>query len=395
MLTKQYYGLPFRRLCAIVIFSAITPSVLLMAPAIASQLAIENGLGPAEIGRYFFIELAAMSLAVLPGFYWQTRVDWRKVALVSVALFLAANVASVFVASYQVLLVLRFLSALGGGTLMVLSLSSAATSSDPDRVYGFWLVGQLLLGAVGLYVMPLLFGAFGLKALYITLVVFVLLSVPFALSFEAGPPQARPSASIGGGAGAGRLRQGLGLVAIFTLYIGISSVWTFVGMVATKIGLDPATAGSILAAATLCGIPTAVLTTVLGQRWPRRVLILAGYAAATLAILMLTGLSGVVMFTAAALLFKMAWTFIVPYILASMAEIDGQGRLMGVVNLMIGAGLAFGPGFAGAALEKGVSLSGMLAGCAATVVGSYLMLALAIRPSSRTQFLGSSAPLAS
>lgn len=68
------------RLAAIVLFAAITPTILMTAPAVAAQLASEWQLSPARIGDLFSVELGAMSLATLPAWWWLKRVDWRAAA---------------------------------------------------------------------------------------------------------------------------------------------------------------------------------------------------------------------------------------------------------------------------------------------------------------------------
>ena len=53
-------------LVALVVFAAITPLLLLVAPAVAGQLATQLGLSASQIGTYFFVELGAFSLATVP-----------------------------------------------------------------------------------------------------------------------------------------------------------------------------------------------------------------------------------------------------------------------------------------------------------------------------------------
>ncbi|MED5158362.1 MFS transporter, partial [Pseudomonas aeruginosa] len=121
-------------LAAIVVFAAITPTILMTAPAVAAQLAAQWQLSPARVGDLFSVELGAMSLATLPAFHWLKRVDWRHAALLAGLLFIAANLASALAGSYPLLLALRFCSALAGGSLMILCLSSAASTATPSRV---------------------------------------------------------------------------------------------------------------------------------------------------------------------------------------------------------------------------------------------------------------------
>ena len=169
------------------LFAAIVPCVLMAAPAIATQYALQLGLGPAQIGQLFSAELAAMSLATLPAYLWQPRLDWRRVARAAALLFIVANLASAWASAFHPLMALRVASALAGGTLMVLCIASAAQSRDRDRVYGLWVMGQLVLGAAGLWLLPPLFARFGLQALYLGLALLMLLCLPLAGSFRAWP----------------------------------------------------------------------------------------------------------------------------------------------------------------------------------------------------------------
>ncbi|MCO2013392.1 MFS transporter [Pseudomonas aeruginosa] len=56
-------------LAAIVVFAAITPTILMTAPAVAAQLATQWQLSPARVGDLFSVELGAMSLATLPALF--------------------------------------------------------------------------------------------------------------------------------------------------------------------------------------------------------------------------------------------------------------------------------------------------------------------------------------
>ncbi|TEV53340.1 MFS transporter, partial [Burkholderia cepacia] len=168
-------------LVALVVFAAITPLLLLVAPAVAGQLATQLGLSASQIGTYFFVELGAFSLATVPSYLWLGRIDARRVAAFAIALFGAGNLlTALWMPGFVALLALRAVTALGGGSLMVLCMTSAATSENSDRVYGLWVVGQLIAGAIGLFVLPHVFAAFGLRALYVALAGLALLAAPLS-----------------------------------------------------------------------------------------------------------------------------------------------------------------------------------------------------------------------
>ncbi|MGC5703297.1 MFS transporter [Pseudomonas sp. NFXW11] len=374
--TPQLAQQPLGLLAAIVLFAAITPAVLLMAPAIAEQLASQWQLSPAQIGDLFSAELGAMSLATLPAIWWLKHLDWRRAALSSALLFITANLLSMLADTYPLLLLARFCSALAGGSLIIICLASAAASPTPSRAYGFWVMGQLVLGGIGLSLLPMLFARFGLGACYLILALLMLLCLPLVRRFPSGAAQGSNQA--GKAPPIAWTKAGLGILGILTFYISLSGVWTFIGSIGSQAGLSPQSNGEILAVATLMGIVGALCATLFGDRLPRPLLLLLGYGLMATSVLLLLGQPQLARFALAALVFKFTWTFILPLILARMAEMDRSGRLMNASNLVISAGLAIGPGIAGRLIESSGGFQGLLLGASAITLLS-LLLVLACR----------------
>ncbi|WAG76916.1 MFS transporter [Metapseudomonas furukawaii] len=359
-------------LAAIVLFAAITPAVLMTAPALAAQLASQWQLSPGQIGDLFSAELGAMSLATLPAIWWLKRVNWRLAALLAGALFVTGNLASAWAEGYTTLVILRFLTALAGGSLMILCLSSAATTDNPSRVYGLWVMGQLVLGAIGLALLPKLFASQGLASGYLLLAALGLLVLPLARAFPSGaqsPAQARSEDY-----GAPPLRVGLGILGLLGFYIALSGVWTFIGAMGESAGLDAQANGNVLAIATLMGILGAVIAVVIGERLPRVPSLWLGFGLMALSTLLLLGQPQLARFAIAALVFKFTWTYVLPFILACLADLDPSGRLMNLSNLVIGGGLALGPALAGRLIERQGGFDGLLLAAAAITLLSLLAL---------------------
>lgn len=375
--TSQITRQPLGLLAAIVLFAAITPAVLLMAPAIAAQLASQWQLSPTQIGDLFSAELGAMSLATLPAIWWLKHVDWRRAALCSALLFIVANLLSMLAHDYSLLLIARFCSALAGGSLMIICLASAAASPRPSRTYGFWVMGQLVLGAIGLSLLPMLFERYGLGACYLLMALLMGLCLPLARCFPAGAPHRADNAAAAPAISRGKAV--LGILGILTFYISLSGVWTFIGAIGSQSGLSAQASGDILAIATLMGIVGALCATLCGDRLPRSILLLLGYGLMAASVLLLLGQPQLARFALAALAFKFTWTFILPLILARMAQMDRSGRLMNASNLVISAGLAIGPTLAGRLIESSGGFQQLLwAGAAITLVS--LALVLGCRP---------------
>ncbi|MEY1593613.1 MFS transporter [Burkholderia sp. Bmkn7] len=364
-------------LVAIVVFAAITPLLLLVAPAVAGQLATQLGLSASQIGTYFFVELGAFSLATVPSYLWLGRIDARRVAAFAIALFGAGNLlTALWMPGFVALLALRAVTALGGGSLMVLCMTSAATSENSDRVYGLWVVGQLIAGALGLFVLPHVFAAFGLRALYVALAGLALLAAPLSRGFPSSLGARTAPAQHARGAAA-RTPQGsivLAIGAVLTFYLAIGSVWTFASRAAAEAGLDPQSTGNVLAIASVMGIAGAALASCAGGRLARRAMLTAGYALLAASLVALAVMRQAGGYSAAIFAFKFAWTFVLPFILATVAQIDTSGRLVATLNFVIGAGLAAGPLLAGLMLDAGGTMHALFTAATAVAIVSFAAL---------------------
>lgn len=346
-----------RLLAAIVIFAAIAPGILMTAPAVAAQLASEWQLKPGQIGWLFSAELGAMSLATLPAWWWMSRLDWRRVALTAGVVFLAANLAS-----------------LAGGTLMILCISCAAGTPNPSRVYAFWVLGQLLLGMLGLLALPGLFATFGLKVVYLILAAIMLCCLPLVSAF---PPRFQPLSVSRQQPSTALWRQALAVLAVLTFYISLSAVWAFIGTIGSAAGLSPTQVGLVLAAATVCGIIGAGGAALRGTRRADRLPVWLGYGLLIVSVGLLIGQPLLVRYAIAALLFKFTWTFVLPFILARVAGLDNSGRLMNSINLVIGGGMAAGPALAGALLQYFASADPLLAAAGVCALLSLILIVAA------------------
>ena len=107
-----------------VLLSAFASAMLLIAPLIVGALITLYGFSPQQAGLTISIELGAMSLAGLPALAWMPRLPWRPFITGALLLLVAGNVACAFAHSFAELASLRFLTGLGGGTLMVVAMAA-------------------------------------------------------------------------------------------------------------------------------------------------------------------------------------------------------------------------------------------------------------------------------
>ncbi|MDQ1207727.1 putative MFS family arabinose efflux permease [Acinetobacter baylyi] len=339
-----------KHLFAIFIFAAISPFVLMAAPVIAQQLAIEWSLSPSQIGNFFFVELGMMSLATLPAYLWSKKISFRKAAVYASSLFIFGNFLSLFAKSFDFLLMCRAISAVGGGSLMVITITSCSITSKPDRTYGLWVLGQVLLGALALFFLPKLFPLFGMKACYVAMLVVICIALPFHRYFA--DFIVTKKTTVTHVQNPNSLLGWFAVLATLLFYIAVGGVWTFMSSIAAHSKIDPVFTNSILAISTLVGIVGCFLPTVIGDKLNRKYFLVFGYSAFVVALWLLINQVTSDHLMIAILIFKFIWMFTIPFVLATVASHDATGKLMNTVNLVVGGGLAIGPMISGRIIES-------------------------------------------
>ncbi|MBN3823745.1 MFS transporter, partial [Burkholderia sp. Ac-20384] len=106
----------------------------------------------------------------------------------------------------------------------------------------------------------------------------------------------------------------------------------------------------------------------------RRAMLAAGYALLAASLVALAAMRHAGGYSAAIFAFKFAWTFVLPFILATVAQIDTSGRLVATLNFVIGAGLAAGPLLAGLMLDAGGTMRVLFTAATAVAIVSFAAL---------------------
>lgn len=335
---------------AIFLYAAICPFVVMSAPVIAQQLALEWQLAPSQVGMFFFVELGIMSLATIPAYFWSKKITLRKATLYAACLFLIGNLLSIFATSYEFLLMTRVISAFGGGSIMIITITSCSLTAKPDNSYGFWVLGQVLLGAVALFYMPKLFVYWGLSASFFLAVILMMIALPFYRYFADFFIEQEIKNVV-----ASKQNKHFGLISLLAtllFYIAVGGVWTFMSSIAAHAKIDVNFVNSVLALSTLLGIAGCFLPSVIGSLWDRKYFLTLGYCLLFISLGLLISKITQHSLMAAILLFKFAWMFTIPFILASVASFDVTGKLLNTINLVAGGGLAIGPAVAGRVIEN-------------------------------------------
>ena len=336
---------------SISLLASITPSAVLLGPLVVGALVTEFGFTPQAGGNMIFAELGGAAFATFPAFLWLARVNWRHVLYTALALTVIGNLASSMVTDPWLLGGVRFLTGIGVGTIMLVTLTTVGLTSNQERVFGFWQTGQIVFAALALFTMPYVIPIIGLSGFYISLaVVMALLGVTVKYLPTTGA--AKPGFRWRELNQRVRRLAPLALVGLIFFYIAVGGVWNFVERMGDAAGFDPKFIGTTLAGVSVIGVAGALTATWLATRIGRMIPFVAGIVIIAVSFVLLYGLESKTLYVLSAFLFKYGWWFISPYLLANVTTLDPSGRLITATNFVIAFGQALGPLVVGFMLIK-------------------------------------------
>jgi len=337
---------------------------------------------PTQLGVVAATELAGLAAGSLTGLYWQTRWRWRRVALPSLIVAIAANAACVVVKDYAGVCVLRALVGVSGGLLTALYSAVLANSRSPGRVIAVTTFIQIGVEAAFMFSTTSVFERMGSSGLFILMAALFAVLLPF-LSWL---PPAWPSvpAAIQEAQGTPGSRRAYPLLLSFIPFIVVQTgVYTFLGefgRVAANLPVD-ATLRAIGISVVLSSLGSAAayaLNDRIGLRLP-----IGGAILLMIAMLvgMILGSRSAALFMLYISLLQIGWIFLNCYLYSAL--IDANNLLVPAATPFSAFGSVAGASAMGYVLDHG----GMMSALALTM-GSMLLTALLTLPFLRPNAVG-------
>jgi MFS transporter, DHA1 family, inner membrane transport protein len=328
-------------------------------------------------------EIAAVAVTAISVSPFVHRVSHSKCAIAGICLAAAAQVISMLVSTFTLLLICRLLAGVGLGFVYAAATSAGAAAINPDRVYGV-AQGMALALAAPLYALMGIVGAHGDQFAYFLVCAIMILAVLPACQWLDSDAARADALS---GAQGYPLRSGMVLGLITVLFnLGLSPIWAFVERVGVNLHLSKDRVGLLLSVAGVAGVAGSLTASWVGSRVARKpVLILAFILAAASGASTMSGLS-IPLWGIGAFVYVYTFSFIYPYLLAVGADLDSSGRLN---TALVGMGMianSFGPLIGGVlATERSYARVGVF--CVALCVAVLVLLLFSghmLRPRARS-----------
>ncbi|QCY09458.1 MFS transporter [Pseudomonas sp. MPC6] len=359
---------------AAILFGTIGLFVFLMMPMFVGALA-SNGFDDGQLGNLASMDLAGMAVASVAALFWIKRLNWRLAGLMSMAALIIGNLLCLNVTDYGSLMLLRFVTGLGGGCAAVLTYSVIANTTRPDRYMGLFVAIQVLAQAIAFFAAPSMQAHWGVNSFYYLFSSLALLAMGLVKWF----PSTGHAEDLHRGEAAGlpvsaKLAVFSILIAMALFFIGQGAIWAYGERIAATGGLDAQTIGNLLALTSLASLLGAVLSVWMDVRFGRFWPILIAIAVQLVALGLFHGEMSAIVFAVIFSIFAFSWNFGIAYQVGALISCDTEGRYTALIPAFQGAGLALGPALAGAFITGGSYFSVNLISAAA--LGGYLLFIL-------------------
>lgn len=357
----------------------VGPLALALMPVLMIGLTERFHWSEAKSGLLATLELGALAVASISGLYWQSRWNWRWLAIVATLLIITANLAATRVTGFADLACARLVAGAGSGILVALYFAFLPGTRSPDRIGSIATFAQVVTQVGGYYASSWLLQQWGLNGLYVLIAVISTPLLPFAKWIpigarhsEASPGvrRERSTRTIGN-----RLPGIAGLLANAFFFAALTGVFAFLGefgQSGARLSDERTVHAMALAAAlALLGpVGSYLISRRFGFLWP-----ILGSAVGLMLVLVLLAHGGYGYFGFLVLvsLLLILWNFMQPYSWAIMVAVDE--RLTVAVPGAQFAGIAVGPAIVGI----GIQSSG-IAGGAWLAVGMMIVYLFLITP---------------
>ena len=350
--------------------------VFLILPMFVGALVDTGRLDMTDAGMVAAADLTGIFLASIAALGWIPRADWRRVALVSLVVMVAGNMACLGVRDFGPLLVLRGVLGLAAGNLMAIGMAHLARVRNPARAFALAIAAQVAFSTAALWLLPGAVRAWGLASLFGLLTLLSAVGLLAATRLVKGGAD-RAQEQTGAVSGVGHVFVALAANGVF--FIAQSGVWAYLERIGANAGLASGVVGQTLALSVTLALAGPIAATLVADRYGRALPLAIVVLGQLVTLWMLLAPMSASVFLIAATGFQIFWNFAIPYLVAIVAALDRSRRYIVLVTPFQAAGIAAGPALAAYLAGEGQLYLVNYLGGAAVLASAVLLLPYALR----------------
>ena len=336
-----------------------------------------GGRSAAQTGLFGFLEVGALAASMILVSNWVDRIAPRRIAVAGCCLAAFANLGLHYTQALYGQLLLAAIAGAGYGVVFAATVSGAAASREPDRIYAIGNGGALLIVVALMATLPRAAAQWGTLGIFIALAALAALCAPFLLGFNAARRLERPQLS------AWRVHGAWGLLFAWAAFsTGTGALYAYSERIGKSIALPPAQIASVLSAGVFVGLLGTACAAVLGRRLNRAWALSIGICGSGLSCLLLGFATHLAVFAAGVFVYWVFYMFLYSYLLGTAAVLDPTGKVGTLGGGLERLGYALGAGLGGVFAEHwGYASTGLLGffGCVAAAALGFPSLFRVLR----------------
>jgi predicted MFS family arabinose efflux permease len=322
--------------------------------------ALIDGLGfsASQTGLLGAVEVGAMSITAIAISSKLDRWSRSRTAMYGAIFAAACEILTGFIDTLILLFPLRILVGIGCGLVFGAICAAAASTSNPDRNFGWGQAVMNLLFMIMFILLPYTLSIDLHRGLFVALGIVLLLTVPFYRSLPDVCTDIISQESSGRKANTALIA--MLILATVLLNIGLGALWGFVERIGSdNVGLSPEMIGTVLSMSTLFMIGGSLFAAWLGVRIGRAIPMASASVLCALAAMLVTNAETLMIYAGGLFLYNAAYLFLGPYIIAGSASaLDPSGRLASAMGGIMFFSYSVGIG-AGGFIADIISLAGI------------------------------------
>ena len=309
----------------------------------------DSGIVAEITGAYILaLEICAIPVATFLVLPFIQHVNRQRLAIAGVMFATIAQLISpLFLENYD-LFITRFCVGLGLGCVYAAVNSVAATSKNPDKVFGYSTAITFLLYAITQPLMSMIIGNFGFSGACIFLTIAGLISLLFIRNFPSEPSIVKQQKT------EVHWRYYIALlITIILINLAAGTTWAFVERVGViRLGLDIEIIGLILGTGTAAGVVGAYSASWAYTHLGRIKSILFGLVLFGATSYGITNSTTIPVYTGSIILYWFVYLFLYPLLFSASAELDRSGRLATITGGLLWLAVGIGPAVGGLIVSR-------------------------------------------
>ncbi len=333
------------------------PATVILMPLIVGGVIDDYGFNDQQAGTIASLEGLGLVCGLLAGAQWIRKLSWTKTLFTAFLLYAMLNVISASIQEFTLLVSIRFLTGLTGGSIFAIVVAALGDNKEPDRAFG---IGQGVQGVMMFAVFaaaPYLLEHRTIGTLFYVLAAGSLMMSLCLFKFPDQGVDHNPLQT-GEQSNDHTLLIWSGLFAGLIYYASIFGFWGFIERIGLAAGLGSETIGIALGVSQIAAIAGGFLAAFASDRHGRVLPLIIVIIGQFFVLWQLTDQFTVVMYFVGTCLYQGLYIIATCYLLGVIAVLDNKGKYVVIMNAFLGIGVAAGPSIA-AALINGDDYTGI------------------------------------